>query len=164
MSVALLFSAAAVIACVAANMVRAEPFSLVLGGLSALATGTVAATSDTPASPLSAVRLLLKETKTGSVAAKIDRLAEELGKSPDDVIATLVAAGLKVPEKPREKPAFVPHGEEILWLNRNAKGELWLNAKASKFADKDGEGGEGDSAEGGDEKPRRGRSKKKETE
>ena len=104
---------------------------------------------------------MLKETRTGSLAAKIDRLAEELGKSPDDVIATLVAAGLKVPEKPREKPAFVPHGEEILWLNRNAKGELWLNAKASKFADKEGDEAEGES---GDEKPRRGRSKKKETE
>ncbi len=129
-----------------------------------VATETVAATSDTPASPLSAVRLLLKETKTGSVAAKIDRIAEELGKSADDVVATLVGAGLKVPEKAREKPVFVPHGEEILWLNRNAKGELWLNAKASKFADKDGEGDEGESAEGGEEKPRRGRSKKKETE
>ncbi len=126
-----------------------------------VATRTVAAPSDTPASPLSAVRLLLKETRTGSLAAKIDRLAEELGKSPDDVIATLVAAGLKVPEKPREKPAFVPHGEEILWLNRNAKGELWLNAKASKFADKEGDETDG---EGGDEKPRRGRAKKKETE
>lgn len=126
-----------------------------------VATGTVAATPAAPASPLSAVRLLLKETRTGSLAAKIDRLAEELGKSPDDVLATLVAAGLKVPEKPREKPAFVPHGEEILWLNRNAKGELWLNAKASKFADKEGDETEG---EGGDEKPRRGRSKKKETE
>ncbi len=123
------------------------------------------ASSGASASPLSAVRLLLKETKTGSVAAKTDRLAEELGKSPDDLIATLVAAGLKVPEKAREKPVFVPHGDEILWLNRNAKGELWLNAKASKFADKDGEGAEAASGEGaGEEKPRRGRSKKKETE
>ena len=119
--------------------------------------------SDAPASPLTAVRLLLKETKTGSVAAKIERLAEELGKSPDDLVATLVGAGLKVPEKPREKPVFVEHAGEILWFNKNAKGELWVNAKASKFADK-AEGDEGDAGEGG-EKPRRGgRSRKKETE
>lgn len=98
---------------------------------------------------LAAVRLLLKETKTGSVAGKVDRLADELGKSPDDFVAALVAAGLKVPEKSREKPVFVEHAGEIFWLNKNAKDELWLNAKASKFAD------------GGEEaKPKRSRSKK----
>ena len=44
-------------------------------------------------------------------------------------------------------------GAYIVWLNRNAKGELWLNAKASKFADK---------AEGeGDKRPRRSRARKK---
>jgi hypothetical protein len=26
----------------------------------------------------------------------------------------------------------VEHAGEILWLNRNAKGDLWLNAKAEK--------------------------------
>jgi hypothetical protein len=31
---------------------------------------------------------------------------------------------------------LVEHTGEILWLNRNAKGELWLNAKASKLAEK----------------------------
>jgi hypothetical protein len=123
-------------------------------------------------STLAAVRLLLKETKTGAVAGKVERLAEELGKSPDDFLGTLIGAGLKVPEKPREKPVFVEHAGEILWLNKNAKGELWLNAKPSKFADKsgdaeksDGEGDEesdstnagGESGEAeGDRKPRRG--------
>ena len=28
------------------------------------------------------------------------------------------------------------HAGEIFWFNKNAKGELWLNAKASKFASK----------------------------
>jgi len=41
-----------------------------------------------------------------------------------------------VPEKAREKPVFVEHAGEIFWLNRNARGELWLNAKASKFSEK----------------------------
>ncbi len=124
---------------------------------------------DLPAAPASAapaagnplipaVRLLLKETKTGAVAGKIERLAEELGRPADALLAALVEAGLKVPEKAREKPVFLEHAGEILWLNKNAKDELWLNAKASKFADK-----EGDEADG--EKPRRGgrgRSKKAE--
>jgi hypothetical protein len=127
-----------------------------------------------PANPVVAgVRLLLKETKTGSVAGKVDRLAEELGKSPDDFLTTLVSAGFRVPEKAREKPAFVEHAGEILWLNRNAKGELWLNAKASKYADKDAaeeEGEANDSSGGGEgegEKKggrRGGRSKPKKTE
>ncbi|MBS0662879.1 MAG: hypothetical protein JSR48_06420 [Verrucomicrobia bacterium] len=99
---------------------------------------------------LAAVRLLLKETKTGAVAGRADRLAEELGKPAEEFVATLVGAGLKVPEKSREKPVFVEHAGEIFWLNKNAKDELWLNAKASKYAD------QGD----GEKKPaRRGRKK-----
>ncbi len=110
---------------------------------------------------LAGVRLLLKETKTGAIAGKVDRLAEELGKPVEEFTATLVGAGLKVPEKAREKPVFVEHAGEIFWLNLNAKGELWLNAKASKFADKKDDA---DGEESGDEgetekKPRRSRKK-----
>ncbi|MEY2880922.1 MAG: hypothetical protein RLZZ15_3302 [Verrucomicrobiota bacterium] len=89
-----------------------------------------------PASPLAALRLLLKETKTGAVAGKLERLAETLGQTPEHLLAALTGAGLNVPAKPREKPVFVEHAGEIFWLNRNAKDELWLNAKASKFTDK----------------------------
>lgn len=102
-----------------------------------------------PANVLGAIRLLLKETRTGSVAGKLERVAEELGKSADDLTAALVGAGLKVPEKAREKPVFVEHAGEIFWFNRNAKGELWVNAKASKFASGasgDEGGAEGDAA------------------
>lgn len=112
---------------------------------------------------LSAVRLLLKETKTGGFAGKLERVAEELSKSADDLLAAVVAAGLKVPEKSREKPVFVEHAGEIFWLNKNAKDELWLNAKASKFAEKNDEApGE----DGGEKKSQRrggggGRTKKK---
>ena len=130
-----------------------------------------APTSSSSDNSLAAVRPLLKETKTGAVAGKLERVAEASGKSADELVAALVAAGLVVPEKPREKPVFVEHGGEIFWLNRNAKGELWLNAKASKFADKksddDGSAGEGEtdgggeSAEAGEKKPRRPRGRKK---
>lgn len=108
-----------------------------------------------PGPVLAAVRLLLQETKTGAVAGKTDRLAEKLGKPTEELIAALVTAGLKVPEKAREKPVFVEHAGEIFWLNRNAKDELWLNAKASKYAEASG-------GEGGEKKPAaRGRAKKK---
>ena len=70
-----------------------------------------------------------------------------------------------MPDKAREKPVFVEHAGEIFWFNRNAKGELWLNAKASKYADKDDASEEDDDeaeSEGdADKKPRRPRPKKK---
>ncbi|HVS54283.1 MAG TPA: hypothetical protein VHD62_18145 [Opitutaceae bacterium] len=137
-----------------------------------VATAASGASSETSGGGvLAGVRLLLKETRTGGIAAKIDRLAEELGKPAEEFLATLAGAGLKVPEKPREKPVFVEHAGEIFWLNKNAKGELWLNAKASKFAEKSGEGAESQAAAGGEasaegdgeKKPRRSRSRKKES-
>ena len=107
---------------------------------------------------LPGVRLLLKAGKTGSFSGETGKLAGELGKSEEDFIATLVAVGLSVPEKAREKPVFVEHAGEIFWFNRNAKGQLWLNAKASKFADKSDK-----TATEASEKPKRGgRSRKKE--
>lgn len=109
------------------------------------------AAAPAPGNVFAAVRLLLKETKTGSVAAPVGRLADDLGKSVDELLGALTSSGLRVPEKPREKPVFVEHAGEIFWLNLNAKGGLWLNAKASKY-----------SAEGeGDPKGRRPRPKKK---
>ena len=100
-------------------------------------------TPESPAgvSPLAAVRLLLKETRRGGVAAEIGRIADQLGKSPGELLAALAGAGLKAPEKPREKPVFATHAGEIFWLNRNVRGELWLNAKATKFT-KEKDGGE----------------------
>ena len=118
---------------------------------SAAATPAASAAPE-PGAVLAAVRLLMKETKTGSMSGKVDRLAEELGKSQDDFTTTLLSAGLKVPDKSREKPVFVEHAGEIFWLNKNAKDELWLNAKASKYAD-----------DGGEKKPSRRKGKSAET-
>jgi hypothetical protein len=113
-----------------------------------------AAASPAPGNVLAAVRLLLKETKTGAVAAPVDRLAGELGRSVEELLGALTSSGLRVPEKTREKPVFVEHAGEIFWLNLNGKGELWLNAKASKYA------AEGD----GEPRERRPRPKKRSAE
>jgi hypothetical protein len=104
--------------------------------------------SDAPVPPpgnvFAAVRLLLKETKTGSVAAPVERLSSELGKPVDELLGALTSSGLRIPEKSREKPVFAEHAGEIFWLNLNGKGELWLNAKASKYSsDEGGESGKG---------------------
>ncbi len=129
-----------------------------------VATTPVADAAPAAGSPtLAAVRLLLKETKTGAVAGKVDRVANDLNTTSEQLVATLVALGLKVPDRAREKPVFVTHGEEIVWFNRNGRGELWLNAKASKFADGKDEETDEESDEG-DDKPRRSRSRKKDGE
>jgi hypothetical protein len=96
-----------------------------------------------PGNVFAAVRLLLKETKTGSLAAPLERLAGELGRSPEELVGALTSSGLRVPEKSREKPVFAEHAGEIFWLNLNGKGELWLNAKASKYSG-GGDDGPGD--------------------
>jgi hypothetical protein len=118
-----------------------------------------------PAAVLAGVRLLLKPTRTGGAAAKIENLAADLSQEVATLQSALVAAGLSVPEKAREKPVFVEHAGEIFWFNRNAKGELWVNAKASKYADQDSSPEDGDDEEGGEDdaekKPRRPRPKKK---
>jgi len=101
-----------------------------------------------PGNVLAAVRLLLRETKRGSVAAPVERLAGDLGKPVGELLGSLTASGLRVPEKAREKPAFAEHAGEIFWLNLNGKGELWLNAKASKYA-----AGGGDAAGGRNRRP-----------
>ena len=88
-----------------------------------------------PGNVFAAVRLLMKETKTGAVAAPVERLAGELGKPVGEMLGALTASGLRIPEKAREKPVFAEHAGEIFWLNLNGKGELWLNAKASKYSD-----------------------------
>jgi hypothetical protein len=83
---------------------------------------------------LAAARPLLKHTKTGAFAEETGQLAEALGKTRGELLTDLTAAGLHPPEKPRARPVFVEQAGELFWLNKNAKDELWLNAKAPKYS------------------------------
>ena len=74
---------------------------------------------------LTTVRKGTFSQETGAVAKKLEQLA-------DDFLNTLVAAGLKVPEKPRQKPVIVDHGGASYWLTRNTKDQILLNAKAAE--------------------------------
>lgn len=85
------------------------------------------------ADTLEALRLLLQPKKRGEgFTARIDELSTQIGRPAVEILEALVAAGLNVPDDPKTKPAFAERNGEIFWLNRNAKGELWLNAKDSK--------------------------------
>ncbi len=90
-----------------------------------------------PENTLTAVRLLMQPKKRGEgVTALLSELAEQLEKKPEVLQAALAAAGLHLPESPKAKPTFAEHGGEIYWLNANAKGQVWLNAKQSAAAKK----------------------------
>ncbi len=80
---------------------------------------------------LVALRGLLKPNKRGSGASgELGFLQRSLEKSDDDFAALLAAAGLTIPASAEDKPTYVEHGPEIVWVNRNLKdGSLWLNAK-----------------------------------
>ena len=112
----------------------AEPATPLPSAMVTPAPAADAGAAPVPGNVLAAVRLLLKETRTGGFAGKLDRVADELSKSSAELTAALLSAGLQVPAKAKEKPIFVEHAGEIFWLNKNAKDELWVNAKASKFA------------------------------
>ena len=83
-------------------------------------------------------RAHLQESKPGLHGAELCTLATALGRPPEDLLKALIAAGLKSPEKPRERSVYVDHAGEAFWLSRNAEDEIWLNAKVAKSA----EGGE----------------------
>jgi hypothetical protein len=85
-----------------------------------------------PENTLAAVRLLLQPKKRGEgVAARVTDIAQQLGQPEERLLAALAAAGLNVPEDAKTKPTFGEHAGEIFWMNRNTRGELWLNAKAA---------------------------------
>lgn len=82
---------------------------------------------------LEALRLLLQPKKRGEgFTAKIDDLSTQLGRPAIEILEALVGAGLNVPDDAKTKPTFGERNGEIFWLNRNAKGDLWLNAKDAK--------------------------------
>ncbi|MBX3737741.1 MAG: DUF4177 domain-containing protein [Candidatus Didemnitutus sp.] len=97
------------------------------------ASAPVPATERVRADTLEALRLLLQPKKRGDgVTAKIDDLSTQIGRPAIEILEALVAAGLNVPDDAKAKPTFGERNGEIFWLNRNAKGDLWLNAKDSK--------------------------------
>lgn len=90
-----------------------------------------------PENILTAVRLLMQPKKRGEgVTALVKELAAKLEKADEQMLALLATAGLQLPESPKAKPTFAEHGGEVYWLNANAKGQVWLNAKQSAAAKK----------------------------
>ncbi|MGH7996010.1 MAG: hypothetical protein ACREFX_06630 [Opitutaceae bacterium] len=95
---------------------------------------------------LAAVRPLLKESRSGGLIGEICTLAESLGRNPERMLQVLSGFGLRIPEKPREKAVEVERTGSLYWLTRNAKDEIWLNAREAGAVE-----------DGAERKPRRAR-------
>ena len=120
-----------------------------------MAAAPVASVPVEPAAPhahtLAAVRLLLQPKKRGEgVAALVNEVAQQLGQTPERLVEALAAAGVNEPADADSKPTFGENAGEIFWLNRNAKGDLWLNAKASKASAKKSRSKKADDEASGD--------------
>lgn len=95
--------------------------------------GDAAKAADKPKSNiLSVARPYLTTVRKGTASQEIEGVAEKLAKPVEEILVALVAAGLEVPDKPRQKPVDVEQGEEIFWLSLNAKKQVLLNAKATE--------------------------------
>jgi len=114
-----------------ATPVSKEPVPAVETPAPSEPTSSAAALDD---SPLAFVRPLLKPNKRGSgVSGETGYLARALGVDLQVFLTTLTGLGFALPDTEDDKPAFIPYGDEILWLNKNPKdGSVWVNAKASK--------------------------------
>src|SRR5690606_26191128 len=81
--------------------------------------------SETDAGPLTPYRALLQPNKRGSgFSAPISDIADGLNRPLIDVVETLVALGLTVPDDPKDKAATVEAGQELFWINRNKDDSL----------------------------------------
>jgi hypothetical protein len=117
--------------------VPAETAGVPVSETAPMPAGAPSVSSLPPENILTAVRLLMQPKKRGEgFTASITELAEKLEKTPDTVQGFLANVGLQLPDSPKGKPTFAEHGGEIYWLNANAKGQVWLNAKAASATKK----------------------------
>jgi hypothetical protein len=87
--------------------------------------------SDAKASVLSSARPHLTTVRKGTFSQETEAVAVKLEQPAEDFLNALVASGLKVPEKPRQKPVIVDERGQSFWLTRNTKDQIILNAKAA---------------------------------
>ena len=62
-------------------------------------------------------------------AAALDYLAKRWDQETDDVVGALIECGLEVPENDDESSAFFEFEGDLYWLNRNNRGQLFINVR-----------------------------------
>lgn len=116
-------AAAAVAAAAAAAPPKAEPVA-----------------SPAPDTPLPAgeellakLRPLMRRNRRGpGYSGSVGFLARALKQSEADLIASLAAAGLVLPEKPSDKPVPTEIAGYEYWLNQDGRGGVWINGQEKR--------------------------------
>lgn len=62
-------------------------------------------------------------------AAALDYLAKRWDQETEDVVGALIECGLEVPENDDESSAFFEFEGDLYWLNRNNRGQLFINVR-----------------------------------
>jgi hypothetical protein len=84
--------------------------------------------SDLASALIDRIRPMMKRNQRGPGAAgSVTYLAKKLDKAEEDLIGALAEAGLELEDDETDsKP--LEHGSEMLWLNSNSRGEVWINS------------------------------------
>ncbi len=89
------------------------------------------AASDKPL--LDRIRPMMRRNRHGpGYSGSIGFLARALKTTDADLAAQLTALGLHIPAASNEKPTFVEIGAMLYWLNKDNRGNIWINARENK--------------------------------
>ncbi len=79
---------------------------------------------------LDAIKPHLRRNPKGlGEAAAIDYLAKRWDQEPSDVLGALEECGLEIPESDEAEPAYFGFEGDLFWLNRNNRGQLFINVR-----------------------------------
>jgi hypothetical protein len=79
---------------------------------------------------LDAVKPHLRRNQKGiGEAAAVDYLAKRWDQEPADVLGALEECGFEVPESEDDDPVYFDFEGDLFWLNRNNRGQLFLNVR-----------------------------------
>lgn len=74
------------------------------------------------------LRKMMKRNQRGPGASgSVTYLAKKLDKAEEDLIGALAEAGLELGDDETDSEPL-EHGGEMLWLNSNSRGEVWINS------------------------------------
>jgi hypothetical protein len=77
-----------------------------------------------------AIKPHLRRNQNGlGEAAALDYLAKRWDQETDDVIGALIECGMEVPANDDESSAYFDFEGDLFWLNRNNRGQLFINVR-----------------------------------
>ena len=90
-------------------------------------------TPPAPKSFLAKIRGMMRRNHRGhGWSGSFPYLVKALKMDEAKLLAELDQFGVRLPSEGETKPVFTPEGDFIYWLNKNQRGEIWINAQLSR--------------------------------